>query len=305
MKFKHIQLLRALIGATMIAGFFHGPAAATRDLRELFESRALDYLLLGEVHDNERLHALRFGYLLDASAILEGRTVILALEQFDVERQGDLDRFIAALSEVERQDPAAAKKLAIAAGFNFEGWGWKNYEPALQLALRRHWKILAANLSREQAMALTKGGAPLLMDRLNVDWTGHELERMAKEMQDGHCGLLPERAIAGMVKAQQARDAQMAKVIAQAKATVPGSVILLLAGNGHVRKDSGVPRYLRALDPQAKVLAWGFIEALQGAATSGSVYDDVVVAPAQARPDPCEGLKEKLRVAPQQGAPQR
>jgi uncharacterized iron-regulated protein len=304
-KFKNMKLPYTLIAAMIFAACSQSSATTAGDPRDFIKWRALDYVLLGEVHDNERLHALRYGHVVDVATVLEGRPVILALEQFDVERQGALDQFLANLSEVERQEPATARKLAQAAGFNFEGWAWKNYEPTLQLALRRHWKVLAANLSRAQAMALSKGGASPLLENLNLEWTGQELARMAQEMQDGHCGLLPERAIGGMVKAQQARDAQMAKVVAQAKADAPGSLVLLLAGNGHVRKDSGVPRYLRALDPQATIFAWGFIETPLGEATSGSVYDEVISAAAQARPDPCEGLKEQMRGAPQRSAPPR
>ncbi len=305
MNFKDLRVRRAIIGAMMLVACFQSSVAALRDLRFVLESRTFDYLLLGEVHDNERLHSLRYDHLLDASRVLEGRSVILALEQFDVERQGALDQFIASLSEVERQDPATARKLAQAGGFNFEGWTWKNYESTLQLALLRHWKVLAANLSRGQASALSKGGVSALLEDLNMAWASEELARMAKDMQDGHCGLLPERAIGGMVKAQQARDAQMAKVVAHAKAAVPGSLVVLLAGNGHIRKDSGVPRYLRVLDPQAALLAWGFVETPLGEVTADPVYDEVIVATAQPRPDPCEGLKEKMLGAPPRGAPQR
>lgn len=298
MRFKLLRMPRAWIAAMIIAASFQILAVAPGDLREHRELRKLDYILLGEVHDNERLHKLRMDYLSDASSTLEGRPVVLALEQFDVVRQGDLERFLAPLSDLERQDPATAKKLAMAAGFNFEGWDWKHYEPALQLALRHHWKVRAANLSREQAMALSKGGTSPLLANLNLEWTGQELARLAQDMQDGHCGLLPERAIAGMVKAQQARDAQMARIMTQAKSDVPGSLVFLLAGNGHVRKDTGVPRYLRALDPQGTVLSWGFIEASQDEAPSAFAYDDVIAAKAQARPDLCEGLKEQWRTVP-------
>jgi uncharacterized iron-regulated protein len=268
--------------------------ANVRDLRYFLGSREVEFVLLGEVHDNEQLHSLRQSNLYNANALLEGRSVVLAMEQFDVARQADLDQFVAALSDAERVDPATAKKLAQAGGFNFEGWHWPHYERTVQYALRFKWKLVAANLSRGDAMAIARGGATPLIERFDVQWTPQELARMAKDMQDSHCGVLPEQAIAGMLRAQQARDAQMAQTLLQAKAQMGVRYVILLAGNGHVRKDFGVPRYLRAASPRAKIFSWGFVETPLGEASSNTVYDEVVGSLPERRADPCAGLKERF-----------
>jgi uncharacterized iron-regulated protein len=285
--------LRALT-MVLLAAWMQSPMAYVRDLRYFLSSFEPEYVLLGEVHDHGQLHEYRRLNLYNAWGALEGRSVLLAMEQFDVARQADLDRFLVGLSDADRLDPQAAKKLAQAGGFNFEGWNWAYYERILELALRFKWKLVATNLSREDAMAISRGGPAPLLEYFGVEWTPQELTRMTKDMQDGHCGLLPERALAGMVRAQQARDAQMADALLRAKAREGATLVIFLAGNGHVRKDLGVPRYLLAAKPKARIFTWGFVETPFGEATSRKIYDEVLGSLPERRPDPCEGLKERL-----------
>lgn len=90
--------------------------------------------------------------------------------------------------------------------------------------------------------------------------------------------------------AQVARDQFMARALAQHGAQ--GAV--LLAGNGHIRKDIGVPRWL---PPQARprTLSVGLLEAGD---TQRSAYDEVVVTAPQARPDPCADFKASATPQP-------
>jgi uncharacterized iron-regulated protein len=71
----------------------------------------------------------------------------------------------------------------------------------------------------------------------------------------------------------------MAKVVADEAAR--GEAVALLAGNGHVRRDLGVPRWL-AGTAAADALVVGFVE--EGA--EGTFDAKVVVAP-HPREDPC------------------
>ena len=297
-----------LIACMLLSAWSPSASAAVRDLAFFVTSRSLDYVLLGEVHDSEHLHSLRHLNLYNLAGALGGRAIFLVMEQFDVLRQADLDQFVSRLSEAERQDPSTAKKLAQAGGFSFKGWVWERYEPVLQLALRSGWNIQAANLSRQEAMAIARGGPTPLLDRFKMEWSAEESARLVKEIQDGHCGLLPESAIPGMVKAQQARDAQMATVLVRAR-EIEGRgknpLVMLLAGNVHIRKDVGVPRYLRAINPGAGIFAWGFVETPIGEASSNKVFDEYIGAIPQSRSDPCEGLKEQLQKKPKLQEPMR
>jgi uncharacterized iron-regulated protein len=91
----------------------------------------------------------------------------------------------------------------------------------------------------------------------------------------------------GIINAQVARDVWMAKTILAQR---PRDVVLL-AGNGHVRKDIGVARWLSIAAPTLKVVTEGYEE--KGAVVHPGTYDVTHLAPAQPRPDPCAALKKK------------
>jgi uncharacterized iron-regulated protein len=95
--------------------------------------------------------------------------------------------------------------------------------------------------------------------------------------------MAPDMMLPGMVNAQVARDIWMAKLIRQQQ---PRDVVLI-AGNGHVRKDIGVPRWLNAIEPRLNVRTIGFIEpdGVQGS------YDEIRKVAAQKRTDPCAKFK--------------
>jgi uncharacterized iron-regulated protein len=83
---------------------------------------------------------------------------------------------------------------------------------------------------------------------------------------------------------QLARDAVMADLLREHGAR--GAV--LLAGNGHVRRDLGVPRWLA--DPD-RVFAVGYLE--EGDEPPPGAFDAVVVTARVERPDPCEAFRRK------------
>ena len=264
---------------------------------------AARYLLLGEVHDNAHGHALRFDLL---ERLTTSSRWAIALEQFDASRQPAL---AAAQAEASRQhDPgSAARRLAESGGFDFEGWEWDYYRPAIELALERGLPLVAANLSRAEAIARMRGQLAAADDPRPRDWTEAAERSMATEIRDGHCGLLPERAIAPMTDAQIARDRTMARALVDAHRRT-GLPVVLLAGNGHVRADIGVPVHLAALDPGSVVTTvWigeGRAPSREGPASgrageaSGKpgvrAFDRSYAVQPVERPDPCEALR-KLR----------
>jgi uncharacterized iron-regulated protein len=91
-----------------------------------------------------------------------------------------------------------------------------------------------------------------------------------------------------------ARDQFMARLVAQHAARG----VVLLAGNGHVRADIGVPRWL-APGLRARTQAVGALEA--GSAVDAQAYDSVLRTAAQPRPDPCAGLRMPATAAPAPG----
>jgi uncharacterized iron-regulated protein len=247
------------------------PPAATTSQAAATTSQApapVPVLLLGEVHDNPDGHHARLALL--QSRVDAGWHPAIAMEQFDRERQPDLDR-------AQRECRDAACVVAMAAPAK-AGWNWDFYAPVIDLALQDHLPLYAANLSRADAGNIVEHGWDQAVP-------AGVLQPQVDEVRTGHCGMLPDGMLAPMATAQVARDAAMADVISAALAAHPGDGVVLLAGNGHVRRDIGVPVWLRARGLASESV--GFVEEV----AETSHFDRAEVVPAFAREDPCAKFK--------------
>jgi len=255
--------------------------------------RGVPVVLLGEMHDNPAHHALRAAALERLAA--GGARPALAFEQFDRERQADID-------QARRAQPRDADALIARAGGR--GWDWPLYRPFVQLALDHDLPIVAANLSRADAGRVIREGFSAVFDAptrhaLGLDALALELVAAhERAVVDGHCGLLPAAMVAPMARAQIARDAVLAAAIAPHAARG----VVLLTGNGHARRDIGVARWLPASLQGAALVSIGFLETQpQAAAQSGmpaQAFDRVVITGAPTREDPCAPLRARIPGAP-------
>jgi uncharacterized iron-regulated protein len=284
---------RAAAAATL-AGALAACAQAPRAVPEPASVEALvqamarePIVLLGEVHDNVAQHDLRAQAL---RALLErGARPALAFEQFDRDRQ-------AALDEARRDErggmAARVARLIDAAGER--GWYWDFYRPYLAMALEYDLPIVAANLSRAQAMRVAQEGAGAVFDAgqraaLGLDHPAAELQRaQEQEINEGHCGRLPADALAPMAAAQIARDA----VLAQSLEPYRERGVVLFTGNGHARRDIGVPAHLAPAD-RARLVSIGLLEDDDQAAGRAVHFDVALRTPVQPRTDPCAGVPRR------------
>lgn len=239
------------------------------------------FLLLGEVHDNAEGHARRFERL--KALVDQGWRPALVLEQFDRDRQDELGR---AMSECAQADCVVQR-----AGGG--GWNWTFYRPLIELALRHRLPVLAGNLSRAQAGQVVRSGFGAVFDeatrtRFALDSPLPEalLAGQREAIARGHCGLLPPAAVDPMVRAQVARDVWMALQLLGHRER--GAV--LIAGNGHVRRDIGVAHWLRQ-QGMTSIVVEGYLESADTG--SDSRFDQVVLVPPVSRPDPCEALRRR------------
>jgi uncharacterized iron-regulated protein len=241
--------------------------------------------LLGEVHDNAEAHRRRAASL--RRAVDAGWRPALVMEQFDADRQPDIDRS-------RRERPADASHLIAQASPGRSGWDWSLYRPVIELALAFDLPLVAGNLPRAEATRLVREPFDTVLGlertaRLGLDAPLDPAWQAAqeREIDAGHCGTLPRNLWPGMARAQAARDAQMA----QALRTHAARGAVLLAGNGHARRDLGVPRWLAPLSSD-RVLAVGYVET--GTEDTGpQQYDAVVFTAPAKRGDPCAALRER------------
>ena len=263
------------------------------------------YVLLGEKHDNPDHHALQARLL---HALVEaGRRPAVAFEMLSTDRSEAIARQLAA-------DPKNVDGLAEAVDWKQSGWpDWSQYRPIAQVALDAGLPVLAANIPTATARRLARGDASALDPALAAAYAldrpppAEMLAAMTAELRAAHCGHTPQR-VDGMVAAQRARDAQMAAALLGA--ATDGAV--LIAGTGHVRRDRGVPVYLRTRRPEASVAVVAFLEVRRertapeqyAAAWDDTLpFDYVWFTPRVDDRDPCEAFRARPLGAPNRGAP--
>ncbi|CAG2150410.1 ChaN family lipoprotein [Cupriavidus plantarum] len=268
-----LAVLACVVGLSGCA--MQGPTP--EDVSKTFVGKS--YVLLGEVHDNpegqrQRLEAL-------TRAVQAGWRPAIAMEQFDRERQGDIDR-------ARRERPDDPDYLIAQAAGDRSGWQWPLYRPVVALALQYDLPLLAANLSRADASRIVRGGLAGVFNAGQQKALGLDkplppdlVSAQSTELDAGHCGLFPRQMLPGMLSAQAARDAMMAATMQPYAAR--GAV--LIAGNGHVRRDLGVPRWIPG--DKAAVLSIGYLEESN---TVAKGYDAVIRVPTVARKDPCDDV---------------
>ena len=242
--------------------------------------------ILGETHDNAAQHRLRATAL--ARLYEGGARPALALEQFDRGQQAAIDALLQA-------DAPVAERVDRIVALGDRGWNWTYYRPYVELAVTYRVPLIAANLSRADALRVARDGVgaafgPAEQAAMRLqDVPADLLRAQRREVDEGHCHTLPADALEPMARAQVARDATMAAML---QPVLPRGVVLL-AGNGHARRDIGVVRYLSPADRQ-RAVSIGLIED-DGHAPElpRGAFDAIILTAAQPRPDPCLELQKK------------
>jgi uncharacterized iron-regulated protein len=264
-------------------------------------------LLLGEVHDNPMHHQLRAWLI----AQKPGRTFgakpaseAVVFEQIRADQQAALDRF-KALTEAGSGTTDDLFRL-----LEWDKSGWppaSNYRPLFEAVLAARLPIFAGNLPNDQVRAVARGGsiAPEDRARLKLDsqMPAALAEALNRELADSHCGALPPEAMGGLAAAQRYRDAYLADALLSAQQRYGAAI--LIAGNGHVRSDRGVPWHIRQQAPKSQVTSVVLVEVEEGK-TDPEYYvprdpegkpaaDLVIFTPRAERADPCEAMRKMKR----------
>ena len=259
------------------------------------------YRLLGEIHDDPAHHAIRARLVTEIAE--SGVRPAVVLEQFDLDHDAAL--------QVAQRAGADAEQMATAGALDRKGWAWPLHAPIVAAALAMRLPLRAGNLSRRTLSgdpdALLRSDAALRARLRGAHWTDAQATELRRDIVDSHCHMLPDAVVPRLALAQRLRDAAMAQALVD-DATADGAI--LIAGNGHVRADLGVPVYLRAAglaDAGARSVSVGFLEVEDDderardfplrliAGNPG--FDYVWLTPSIARPDPCAAFRPPPKVS--------
>lgn len=269
----------------------------------------IDYVLLGEQHDNpdhHRLQAWVFERLARA-----GRRPALVMEMLDSDKQAAVSAFL------DKPRPRAAG-FGRAVGWRARGWpDYRMYAPLVGVALRHRLPIVAGNLSKDVVGALRAHGDSddnrALLDALDLydPMAPDEREGLAADVVRAHCGYANETFVKKMVTIQHARDLSMTRSIQRYRSAV------LIAGAGHVRTDRAVGALLARSSRRPSVTAVAFVEVsegvdspqeyAQGFAAGRLPFDYVWFTPRVSDRDPCERFRKQLeeRLGPAHTGPKQ
>jgi uncharacterized iron-regulated protein len=197
--------------------------------------------------------------------------------------RGELAAVVIEMADAGRSTrglPPGSSEAAAREALGWAGWPWDDYSGVVMAAVQQGVPVLGGNLPRAGLREKMGDGA---IDGL-VD--ANARERLTEAVRSGHCDLLPESQLPGMVRIQIARDVSMARTAADAlDAAPPGQRVLLLTGAQHASRDRGVPVHL---GPGTTVHV-----TLLGDGPPGLVADERRPALRTERPDPCEALRKR------------
>jgi len=237
---------------------------------------AQDVSVLGEIHDNPAHHAEQ------AEQVEKLQPAAIVFEMLTADQ--------AARVTPDLRDDAEA--LAAAIDWGAGGWpDFSMYHPNFTAAPEA--AIYGAMVPRAEARAVFEEGPVAVFDgdaaRYGLDEdlpADQQAAREALQMQ-AHCNALPEDMLPGMVAVQRLRDAVLARAVVRAMDDTGGPVAVI-TGNGHARRDWGMPAMLARAAPDLDIWVLGQTEADQ---PLEGVFDSVESAPAPDRPDPCAAFQ--------------
>ena len=282
-----------------------GGASAEAALLDWLESAAAPFILLGEVHDNAGHHRFRAA-LIDALARRGGNRSArpaLVFEQIRADKQAVLRDFAAS---------GGGSAEALMTRLEWEKSGWPAaalFKPLFVAALARGLSITAGDVPRARMREIVRSGAAILPAEertalhLDTPLAKPLRDALLDELEEGHCKLVARERLTGMVLAQRLRDAHLARALVAARQG--GAQAILLAGNGHIRRDRAVPWYLARMQPDARIVIVQLAEVASGRSEASDyvprqpdgspAVDFVVFTPRTTRPDPCVALREHFK----------
>ncbi|MCP4073978.1 MAG: ChaN family lipoprotein [Hyphomicrobiales bacterium] len=268
-----------------------------------------NYVLIGEVHDNIDHHRLQAWLIEQITARAKPAIV---MEMISSGKSQILDKYLSGPDA----EPAG---LGPALDWANSGWpDWTYYQPIAEIAMRSGLPILPGDpdrplireIARQGIDSLEKAEQQLLA--LDSPLSAVLDKALVEDIKDSHCNLLPQAMIGPMVQVQRFRDAKLARAVVDADTQGnagdrTGGVgrVILIAGNGHVRNDRGVPWYLIRQQPKATISSVMLLEINSETPN----FEELIITDPQGRPaadyfwftpqakrqDQCEKLRQRFK----------
>jgi len=241
-------------------------------LDSLLHSRVV---YVGETHDSYRDHVLQLNLVRDLYQ--RDHHLAIGMEMFNGTSQAALDRFVA--GEVD-------ERAFLKESHYFQTWGfdYRLYRDVLAFARAKKIPVLGLNLEKKTVSTVFKDGGLAALDEAtraglpedrDLDLPGYR-ERLKQAFGAHGPQAAQQGNFTNFLQAQALWDETMAASIAAYLTDHTETRMVVLAGRGHVAKDTAIPpRLSRRLDvPQSVIMN------VDGEAFSPGQADFIILAPA-------------------------
>ena len=256
-----------------------GPAlAGPLSVETLAQVTDAPVVIIGEVHDNPAHHDVQAALV----AHIQPRAIVFEML---TGMQAD------AVTPQTRAD-----EESLGEALDWAGSGWPDfsfYYPIFAAAPAA--AIYGAAVPRDAARdAMQTGIAQSFGDQaaafgLTTPLPPAEQEAQEALQQVAHCNAMPPEMLPVMVELQRLRDAVLARETLRALDATGGPVVVI-TGNGHARRDGGVPAYIATARPDLEIVSIGQQE--DGSGAPGG-FDILLSSPVVERPDPCDAFRDR------------
>jgi len=233
--------------------------------------RASDVVILGETHDNSRHHLVQT----EAVAAMQPGAVVWEMVTEEGARR---------LEHTAANSPDELSRI-----LRWAESGWpplSMYYPVFAASDAPIYGAMVPRAAAREAMKrgpATALGADAARYGLTIALPPEEQAAREADQQAAHCGAIPAEMLPQLVSIQRLRDAVLTRAVLNAIEETGGPVAVI-TGNGHARKDRGIPTYLARLRPGLRVFVLGQSED----GLIDGTFDAVIDSPAVEREDPCK-----------------
>lgn len=236
--------------------------------------QSADVVILGEIHDNPQHHQVQT----EAIEVIEPSAVVWEM----VTEEG-----AQRLAQKAVTNPEELGRI-----LRWAETGWpplSMYYPVFQASDAPVYGAMVPRAAARAAMergAATALGADAARYGLTVPLPAADQAEREADQLAAHCDAIPAEALPQLVAIQRLRDAVLTRAVLRAIDETGGPVVVI-TGNGHARKDRGIPTFLTRLRPGLKVFVLGQSE---DGIINGE-FDAVIDSPRIDREDPCKAFE--------------
>ncbi|MGC1308352.1 MAG: ChaN family lipoprotein [Phormidesmis sp.] len=203
---------------------------------------------LAETHDDAADHAAQLAIVQAMNAENE---IAIALEMFQRPFQPVLEAYLA--GEITEAELVAQSEYETRWGYD-----WELYAPIVRYAKVNGIPLIALNTPAEVTRKVAKEGLESLMDEdlvhippvADIDTTDENYRALISETFDAHGGAGHSISFDNFFAAQVLWDETMAERVVQQLAAEPERQVIVLAGEGHVNNDYGIPNRVMRRSPE-------------------------------------------------------